>query len=117
MPSIKALLAKPFARRVRKSIEKWANNPIETQEKVFQSLISEGSATVFGQDHEFVSINNHSDFVKRVPAKNSEHFYLPSISSRISRLISCDSLSSSAKASFTRWISSSLAILNACQPL
>ncbi|MFC4722862.1 GH3 auxin-responsive promoter family protein [Geojedonia litorea] len=72
MLSIKSALAIPFAKRIRKSVLKWANNPIETQEKVFQNLISEGAATVFGKDHDFVSINSYGDFVKRVPVRDYE---------------------------------------------
>ena len=72
MKSLKALLAKPFAKRVAKSIDKWASNPIETQEKVFQRLISDATGTVFGQDHDFISINSYQDFVKRVPVRDYE---------------------------------------------
>ena len=57
MKSFKAILAKPFAKRVVKSIQKWASKPVETQEKVFQNLITEASNTVFGKDHDFISIN------------------------------------------------------------
>lgn len=72
MASIKGTLAKPFAYIVSKQIEKWAKTPIETQEKVFQNLISEASPTVFGRDHDFVCINNHEDFIKRVPIRDYE---------------------------------------------
>ncbi|MCB4798308.1 GH3 auxin-responsive promoter family protein [Neotamlana laminarinivorans] len=72
MISLKSALAKLFAKRIHKSIQKWANNPIETQEKVFQDLIASATKTVFGQDHDFVSINNHNDFVKRVPIRDYE---------------------------------------------
>ncbi|MCB4807289.1 GH3 auxin-responsive promoter family protein [Tamlana sp. 62-3] len=72
MISLKSALAKPFAKRVYKNIQKWANKPIETQEKVFQELIATATKTVFGQDHDFVSINNHADFVKRVPVRDYE---------------------------------------------
>ena len=72
MLSLKAALAKPFAKRIHKKVQKWANNPIETQEKVFQNLISEGSQTAFGKDHDFISINNHEDFIKRVPIRDYE---------------------------------------------
>ena len=72
MLSIKAALAKPFAKRVYKSIQKWANNPIETQKKVFQKLISDAAVTQFGKDHDFISINNHDDFIKRVPVRDYE---------------------------------------------
>ncbi|PWK20564.1 GH3 auxin-responsive promoter family protein [Xanthomarina spongicola] len=72
MLSLKAALAKPFAKRVYKSVQKWANNPIETQEKVFQELISSATSTQFGKDHDFISINTHKDFVKRVPVRDYE---------------------------------------------
>ncbi|MFD1161325.1 MULTISPECIES: GH3 auxin-responsive promoter family protein [Hwangdonia] len=72
MLSIKSALAKPFAKRAYKRIKKWAEKPIETQEKVFQELISKAAATSFGKDHDFISINNHSDFVKRVPVRDYE---------------------------------------------
>ena len=72
MFSLKSALAKPFAKTVKKSVLKWANNPIETQEKVFQHLISEAVNTQFGKDHDFISINTHEDFVKRVPVRDYE---------------------------------------------
>lgn len=72
MLSIKSALAKPFAKRVYKRVKKWANNPIETQHKVFQELISKAAETSFGKDHDFKNINSHSDFVKRVPVRDYE---------------------------------------------
>ena len=74
--SLKTLLVKPFAKRVYKSIKKWANNPIETQQQVFQNLISEATATEFGKDHDFASINNYEDFVKRVTVRDYEELRL-----------------------------------------
>lgn len=70
--SLKSLLAKPFAKHIRKKVNKWANNPIRTQENVFQSLIADATQTQFGQDHDFVSINTYEDFVKRVPVRDYE---------------------------------------------
>ncbi len=72
MWSIKSALAKPFAKRIFKKTQKWANNPIETQEKLFQDLISTATETKFGKDHDFVSINSYSDFLKRVPVRDYE---------------------------------------------
>lgn len=72
MLSIKAALAKPFAKRIYKKVQKWANNPIETQDKVFKELISEATQTAFGKDHDFVSINTYQDFVNRVPIRDYE---------------------------------------------
>ena len=72
MLSLKSALAKPFAKRVYKSIQKWASAPVETQEKVFQNLISKAANTTFGKDHDFTSINTYGDFVKRVPIRDYE---------------------------------------------
>ena len=72
MISIKSALAKPFAKRVHYNIQKWAKKPFETQEKVFQNLISEATGTQFGKDHDFISINSYEDFVKRVPIRDYE---------------------------------------------
>lgn len=72
MHSIKSLLAIPFAKRISKKVYKWAKNPEKTQEKIFHNLITTGAKTSFGQDHDFISINSHSDFVKRVPIRDYE---------------------------------------------
>ncbi|WP_418508820.1 GH3 family domain-containing protein [Corallibacter sp.] len=72
MLSIKSALAKPFAKRIYKKVQKWAKNPIETQNKIFQNLISDAAQTQFGKDHDFISINNHKDFTKRVPIRDYE---------------------------------------------
>ncbi|KAA1244315.1 GH3 auxin-responsive promoter family protein [Aquimarina sp. RZ0] len=70
--SIKSLGAKVFAAYVRKKINKWANNPIETQERVFKELLKTASNTSFGKDHKFQDIKTHSDFVKKVPIRDYE---------------------------------------------
>ncbi|MGG8495374.1 GH3 auxin-responsive promoter family protein [Tenacibaculum sp. TC6] len=70
--SIKSLLAIPFAKQVKKQVYKWANNPHKTQKKVFEYLVTEGCKTVFGKDHDFVSINTYEDFKKRVPINDYE---------------------------------------------
>src|SRR5690606_36540748 len=72
MFSIKSAVAKPFAHFIRKSVLKWANNPIETQQRVFENLIKEGKRTQFGKDHDFKNIISHSDFVSRVPVRDYE---------------------------------------------
>ncbi|OIQ31063.1 MAG: hypothetical protein BM564_02285 [Bacteroidetes bacterium MedPE-SWsnd-G2] len=72
MKSVKAKLSKPFANLVYKRTQKWANNPIKTQEKVFKSLIAKAKHTAFGKDHNFDKINSHSDFVKQVPVRDYE---------------------------------------------
>ena len=72
MPSLKAFFAKLYAAKTYNKINKWASNPIETQQKVFQSLISEARSTQFGKEHDFTSINTHEDFIKRVPVRDYE---------------------------------------------
>ena len=72
MKSLKALLAKPFAHHIRKKVSKWANNPVQTQEKVFKKLLKEAAHTEFGKDHDFGNIQSHDDFVKRVPIRDYE---------------------------------------------
>ncbi|WP_445958157.1 GH3 auxin-responsive promoter family protein [Yeosuana sp.] len=72
MISLKSALAKPFAKIIFNRIQKWANNPIEIQQQVFQDLISSATETQFGKDHDFISINSYSDFVKKVPIRDYE---------------------------------------------
>ena len=70
--SVKAFGAKIFAKIVDKQIQKWANNPIQTQEKVFNDLISSAKNTLFGKDHGFENISNYNDFKEKVPVRDYE---------------------------------------------
>jgi hypothetical protein len=70
--SLKSILAKRFAKRVVRKMKKWVDHPVEAQQKVFEELISVGAGTVFGKDHDFISINSHQDFVSRVPVRDYE---------------------------------------------
>ncbi|MEW7279407.1 GH3 auxin-responsive promoter family protein [Aquimarina sp. 2201CG1-2-11] len=70
--SLKTLGAKVFAKRIRKKINKWASNPVKTQERVFKSLIKTAQNTVFGEDHDFRAIKTFSDFSERVPIRDYE---------------------------------------------
>ncbi|WPY98749.1 GH3 auxin-responsive promoter family protein [Christiangramia sp. OXR-203] len=70
--SIKSFAAGIFASYVRKKMNKWAENPHDTQEKVFQQLLKKGANTKFGKDHDFQNINNHQDFSKQVPVRDYE---------------------------------------------
>ena len=72
MISFKPALAKLFAKNVRKSVLRWSNKPIETQDKVFKSLIKDALHTQFGLDHDFKSIKTHQDFIERVPIRDYE---------------------------------------------
>lgn len=70
--SIKAVAAKVFARYIYGKTQKWANNPIKTQQKVFDRLIIEASNTKFGRDHNFKGILSFEDFSKQVPIRDYE---------------------------------------------
>ena len=45
---------------------------METQQKVFNALISKAKNTAFGQDHDFLRIRNHEHFKARVPIRDYE---------------------------------------------
>ncbi|WP_152286055.1 GH3 auxin-responsive promoter family protein [Flavicella marina] len=70
--SIKAAFAIPFAKFVQKRVYKWAKKPVETQDKVFQNLISEAKHTAFGKDHNFENIKTYEDFKANVPVVDYE---------------------------------------------
>ena len=70
--SLKSFLAKPFARWSVARNKKHIDRPVESQEAVFQRLISKAKDTAFGRDHDFKSIRTYSDFVNRVPVRDYE---------------------------------------------
>tara|TARA_B100001057_G_scaffold362129_1_gene364631 strand:+ start:2239 stop:3726 length:1488 start_codon:yes stop_codon:yes gene_type:complete len=69
---MKKIIAKIFAKYIGWKENKWINNPIRAQEKVFKTLIKEGLRTKYGKDHDFVSIKNYNDFKLRVPINDYE---------------------------------------------
>jgi hypothetical protein len=70
--SIKQLFAKKWAKRAVNTTNKWAQNPIATQEKMLKMLLQKAKKTAFGQDHGFAQIENHEDFAKQVPIRDYE---------------------------------------------
>ena len=70
--SLKSFGAKIFAKIIFRKIQKWAANPIETQQKVFEKLISEAKNTAFGKDHNFKDISSFKEFANRVPVRDYE---------------------------------------------
>lgn len=70
--SIKSILAKLFAKNIYKKTQAWANNPIETQRKVFLDLIQQAKNTQFGKDHHFDQLKKVEDFAKNVPIRDYE---------------------------------------------
>lgn len=70
--SIKSFGAKVFASIIHKKTQKWVNDPINTQKKVFEQLLEDAKHTAFGKDHNFAYINSYEDFVKHVPIRDYE---------------------------------------------
>ena len=74
--SIKSVAAKLFASKIYHKTQAWANKPIETQNEIFKSLISDAKETVFGKDHYFKKIKTVDDFQKNVPVRDYEDLKL-----------------------------------------
>ena len=70
--SIKIKLAKYFAKYIYNKTQKWVQNPVKTQQKVFQKLIQQAQKTQFGKDHDFNTIKTFNDFANHVPIRDYE---------------------------------------------
>lgn len=70
--SVKSKAAELFAKLIHKKTQKWANKPIETQQKVFDDLIKQAAQTQFGKEHQFETIKTFDDYCKRVPVRDYE---------------------------------------------
>ncbi|MBL0014695.1 MAG: GH3 auxin-responsive promoter family protein [Flavobacterium sp.] len=70
--SIKTIAAKIFAHYVYRKTQRWANNPVATQQQVFEELIQKAKSTQFGKDHNFEAIRTFEDFAKQVPIRDYE---------------------------------------------
>ncbi|WP_026703795.1 GH3 auxin-responsive promoter family protein [Flavobacterium soli] len=69
---IKNIAAKIFAKKIYDKTQKWANDPVATQQKVFKDLIRQAKNTQFGKDHHFDTIKTYEDFAKKVPVRDYE---------------------------------------------
>ena len=76
--SIKSIAAKIFAKKIYNKTQKWAQNPVATQQKVFEKLIAAAKNTQFGKDHDFGNIKTPADFAAKVPVRDYEElrFYV-----------------------------------------
>ena len=70
--SIKSIAAKFFAKKIYRTTQIWAKNPIATQQKVFEDLIRQAKNTQFGIDHHFEQIKTFEDFSNNVPVRDYE---------------------------------------------
>ena len=78
---LKSKLALLFAKHIHNKTQKWANNPVDTQQKVFENLLKTAQNTDFGKDHNFTTIKNHNDFATQVPIRDYEQlrFYVDQV--------------------------------------
>ena len=72
MSKLKSKLALLFAKRINNKTQKWANNPVQTQQRVFENLIKTAQNTQFGIDHNFANIKSFQDFASQVPIRDYE---------------------------------------------
>ncbi|MEL6484402.1 MAG: GH3 auxin-responsive promoter family protein, partial [Bacteroidota bacterium] len=70
--ALKRIAAKIFASVVARKTQKWVNDPINTQRRVFQSLLRAAENTRFGKDHDFQNITSHKAFTEKVPIRDYE---------------------------------------------
>ncbi|MCL6266655.1 GH3 auxin-responsive promoter family protein [Flagellimonas myxillae] len=70
--SLKSVAAKLFAKRIAQKTREWSSNPVKSQQKVFQDLITSARNTEFGKDHDFENITSYADFVAQVPIRDYE---------------------------------------------
>ena len=57
---------------IAKQVYAWANDPLNTQDKVFKELIYSAKNTRFGRDHQFDKIKTYQEFKKLVPIRDYE---------------------------------------------
>ena len=69
---IKAFVAKIYAALMHKKNQKWINNPLDAQTKVFKELIQKGLKTKFGEDHSFQKVTDTESFRASVPVRDYE---------------------------------------------
>lgn len=69
---LKSFVAKIYASIVSRRVYAWANNPLKTQESVFNQLIHKARKTKFGKDHQFDNIKTYDDFKRLVPVRDYE---------------------------------------------
>ena len=61
-----------LAKRHKKAILKWVENPIKSQNKILKKLITSAEKTIFGREHSFKAISSYSSFKKNVPVVDYE---------------------------------------------
>lgn len=72
--SLKATIAKPYARMVTKAVMRRALDPVATQLGVLRQLVEFGGSTVFGREHKLHQVHDHAGLAQAVPLRNYEGF-------------------------------------------
>ena len=71
---LKPFFAKIYAKIISRRVYSWAANPLETQKRIFETLIRDAKETSFGKDHAFEKIETYKDFKEKVPIRDYEEF-------------------------------------------
>ncbi|MFN4972278.1 MAG: GH3 auxin-responsive promoter family protein [Bacteroidota bacterium] len=72
---LKSVLAKPFAAYIASHVRKESLKAIQNQQKWLNRLLSRGSQTAFGKDHQFDKIHSYTEFKNHVPVRDYEALY------------------------------------------
>tara|TARA_Y100000589_G_scaffold332302_1_gene391509 strand:- start:65903 stop:67405 length:1503 start_codon:yes stop_codon:yes gene_type:complete len=70
--SIKAALSKPFAKYIRKKLDKLNAKAVESQQEMMQYLLKNGKNTLFGKEHQFEKISDYEEFKQHIPVVDYE---------------------------------------------
>lgn len=70
--SIKLLFAKPYAKKVARSIKKSRDTAVADQKKILEELVKTGRKTIFGKEHGFDEVKDYESFKKHVPVRSYE---------------------------------------------
>ncbi|MBK8498615.1 MAG: GH3 auxin-responsive promoter family protein [Flavobacteriales bacterium] len=70
--SLKATLAKPYARSVTKAVMRRAMDAAATQQGILRQLVQQGSATAFGREHRLHEVHDHESLMQAVPLRDYE---------------------------------------------
>lgn len=70
--SLKQIGAKIYAKISAYKTAAWANQPVKSQERVFNNLIQKAKNTKFGKAHHFDEISDYHDFQQRVSISDYE---------------------------------------------
>jgi len=70
--SIKSYIIRKFANRIQNQIKASADNALQDQQHILQTLIRKGRSTAFGKNHSFHDILTKKEYAQAVPLKGYE---------------------------------------------